>query len=126
MQSASAVRALRSSVVHTVAQGETLRATTEVIANHNHCHAMTVQYFEVLRHLKLVHELADVQECLFVPLPMRGFDLAKALRWRESLQTYLKRNELAAGFEAARRVKTNWLQSDSPLDRYADETIKSL
>lgn len=126
LQSASAVRGLRSSVVHTVAEGEAVRATTEVVANHNHCHAMTVQYFEVLRHLKLEHKLTDVQECLFVPLPMTRFDLAKALRWRQSLQTYLQRKELAGAFEAARRVQTNWTQSDAPLDRYADESVKSI
>ncbi len=126
LQSASAVRGLRSSVVNTVAQGEAVRATTEVVANHNHCHAMTVQYFEVLRHLKLEHKLTDVQECLFVPLPMSRFDLMKALRWRQSLQTYLKRRELTGGFDAARRVHTNWLQTGAPLDRYADESIQSI
>ena len=72
LQSASAVRGLRSTVVQTVSQGESTRVTTEVVANHNHCHAMTVQYFEVLRHLKVVHRLADVRECLFVPLPDRA------------------------------------------------------
>ena len=126
LQSASAVRGLRSSVVSAVAQGEAVRATTEVVANHNHCHAMTVQYFEVLRHLRLEHKLTDVQECLFVPLPMSRFDLPKALRWRQSLQTYLQRRELAGGFEAARRVQTNWLQSGEPLGRFADESIRSI
>ena len=38
-----------------------MRATTESVANHNHCHAITVQYFEVLRHLRVTHELVDVQ-----------------------------------------------------------------
>ena len=61
LQSASAVRSTRSSVVQTVSQGESTRVTTEVVANHNHCHALTMQYFEVLRHLKVVHELSDVQ-----------------------------------------------------------------
>jgi hypothetical protein len=126
LQSASAIRGLRSSVVHTVAQGEAVRATTEVVANHNHCHAVTIQYFEVLRHLKLQHELAGVQECLFVPLPMSEFDLAKALRWRQELRTYLQRPQLAGGFDAARRVQTHWSQVDSPLDRYADEYVLSL
>lgn len=126
LQSASAVRGLRSSVVHTVAQGETVRATTEVVANHNHCHTVTIQYFEVLRHLKLQHELADVQECLLVPLPMSAFDRAKALRWRQSLQTYLQRRELAGGFDAARRVHTRWAHVDAPLNRYADEHVLSL
>src|SRR5581483_3072595 len=46
-QSASSVRSLRSSVVQTVTQGERVIATTETVANYNHCHAITVQYFEV-------------------------------------------------------------------------------
>lgn len=126
LQSASAVRGIRSTVVQNVSQGESVRATTEVVANHNHCHAITVQYFEVLRHLKLQHELADVQECLFVPLPMSEFDLDKTLRWRQELRTYLQLQQLAGGFDAARRVATNWSQVDAPLERYADEFIQSL
>ena len=126
MQSASAVRGLRSSVVHAVSQGETVRATTEVVANHNHCHALTIQYFEVLRHMKVEHELTDVQECLFVPFPMSDFDKAKVLRWRQTLQTYLQRSELASGFDATRRVETNWLEVDYPIGRYADEMITSI
>lgn len=126
LQSASAIRGLRSSVVQTVSQGEAVRATTEVVANHNHCHAVTIQYFEVLRHLKLTHELADVQECLFVPLPMAEFDRTKALRWRQPLQTYLQRNELLPGLDALRRVETAWSDVDVPLLRYADERIQSI
>jgi hypothetical protein len=126
LQSASAIRGIRSSVVHTVAQGEAVRATTEVVANHNHCHALTIQYFEVLRHLKLVHELADVQECLFVPLPMSEFTLEKALRWRQPLETYLQKRQLAPGFDALRRVLTNWTEVDYPLGRYADESVRSI
>jgi hypothetical protein len=126
LQSASAIRSLRSSVVQTATQGEALRATTEVIANHNHCHAITIQYFEVLRHLKVTHELTDVQECLFVPLPMTEFDRAKVLRWRQTLQLYLQRRELSGGFDAARRVETQWSEVDYPANRYAEEKITSI
>jgi hypothetical protein len=126
LQSASAVRSLRSSVVQTVSQGESTRVTTEVVANHNHCHALTVQYFEVLRHLKVTHELADVQECLFVPLPIMAFDRAKVLRWRQALEAYLHRPELATAFDAVRRVETNWSEVDYPVRRYADEKVTSI
>ena len=126
MQSASAVRSQRSSVVRAVRQGEAVRATTEVIANHNHCHAMTVQYFEVLRHLKLTQELVNVQECLFVPLPMTTFDLAKTLRWRNELAAYLKNRILTPAFDAARRVQTNWSDVDYPNQQYADERVDSI
>lgn len=126
LQSASAVRSLRSTIIQTARQGEAVRATTEVVANHNHCHALTIQYFEVLRHLKVTHELVDVQECLFVPLPMTEFNRAKALRWRQPLSTYLQRRELAAAFDATRRVETRWAETDTPALRYADEMVTAI
>jgi len=123
LQSASAVRNLRSTIVQTARQGEAVRATTEVVANHNHCHALTIQYFEVLRHLKVTHELTDVEECLFVPFPMTEFDRPKVLRWRESLSIYLKRPELAPAFDSARRIETEWSEEYTPVARYADELV---
>lgn len=126
LQSASAVRSLRTSVVHTASQGEAVQATTEVVANHNHCHAITIQYFEVLRHLKVAHELVDVRECLFIPLPMTVFDRNKALRWRQSLQAYLQRREFMPAFDAARRVETGWSEVNYPKGRYADELVTAI
>lgn len=126
LQSASAVRNLRSSIVQTARQGEAVRASTEVVANHNHCHALTVQYFEVLRHLKVTQELVDVQECLFVPLPMSEFDRPKVLRWRQTLAAYLQRPELAPALDAVRRVETRWSEQYTPAARYADELVTAI
>ncbi|QIG46303.1 hypothetical protein G5V57_00120 [Nordella sp. HKS 07] len=126
LQSASAVRNLRSTIVQTASQGEAIRATTEVVANHNHCHALTIQYFEVLRHLKVTNELVDVQECLFVPLPMSEFNRERTLRWRQPLSTYLQRRELAPAFDATRRVFTLWGEVDTPVGRYADELVNAI
>lgn len=126
LQSASAVRNVRSTIVQTARQGETVRATTEVVANHNHCHALTIQYFEVLRHFKVTNELANVQECLFVPLPMSEFNRQKVLRWRESLSTYLKQPELAPALDATRRIETGWSEEYTPAARYADERVSAI
>ena len=126
VQSAAAVRSLRSTVVQTARQGETVRATTEVVANHNHCHTLTIQYFEVLRHMRAEHALEDVQECLFVPLPMMDFHREMVVRWRQPLEAYLQRPELAAGFDALRRVDTNWTEVDYPQARYADEHVTAI
>ena len=120
-QRASAVRSTRSTVIQSVAQGESVRAETEVVANYNRCHAMSVEYFEVLRHFLVTHELADVQECLFVPLPITQFDRAKALRWREYLSRYLKDRTLLSGFDAIDRVADNWVGWDYPVARYSEE-----
>jgi hypothetical protein len=125
-QRASAVRSERSTVVQTIAQGETLRAESEVVANYNRCHAITVAYFEVLRHFLISHELADVQECLFVPLTIRRFDRGKALRWREVLSRYLLDRSLLRGFEAIERIADSWVGWDFPLSRYSEEAPLTL
>jgi Papain-like cysteine protease AvrRpt2 len=126
LQASSAVRGQRSTVVQTSRQGEAVRATTEVVANYNHCHAMTVEYFEVLRHFQVQQELAHVQECLFVPFSVSPFTQSKALRWRHPLEAAIRRRDLRGGFDALDRVATNWAQADVPLGRYADETLRHL
>ncbi|MGH3693624.1 MAG: hypothetical protein ACRDRX_06445 [Pseudonocardiaceae bacterium] len=125
-QRSSALRSQRSSVVQSVSQGETVRAETEFVANYNRCHAQTIQYFEVLRHFLVTHELADARECLFVPLPMTPFDRAKALRWREVLTRFLRRRELRGGFDAIERIADNWVGWDFPVARYSEETLESI
>ena len=124
-QSASAVRSLRTSVVESVAQGERVTATTETVANYNHCHAITVQYFEVLRHLLVRQRLVDVQECLFVPLLMSWFTGAKALRWRNTLVGVTPR-QFRGGYEALDRIAAGYAGSDLPVGRYADEQLETV
>lgn len=117
MQAASVVRSQRSTVVQTVSQGERVQATAESVANYNHCHAITIQYFEVLRHFAVRNRLAGVQECLFVPLQMTPFDLEKCLRWRNTLEKHLYRRELQAAFEAVARIHK---EKESPFENYYD------
>jgi hypothetical protein len=125
-QRASGLRDERSTVVQSVAQGETVRAETEVVANYNRCHALTVEYFEVLRHFLVSHELAHVSECLFVPLPMSAFDRGKALRWRDPLARRLRDRRLGGGFTAIRRIADNWVGWDYPASRYSEEAPEAL
>lgn len=125
-QSASSMRSQRSTVVQSVAQGETLRAQTEVIANYNHCHAITVEYFEVLRHFAVEHKLVEVQECLFVPLLMSPFDRDKILRWRQPLQKGLRDRRLLPAFDALDRIAHNYDGADVPVGSYADEAISRI
>jgi hypothetical protein len=126
MQASSAVRGQRSTVVQTVAEGESVQVVTEVVANHNHCHAITVEYFEVLRHLQVYQELVDVQECLFVPLLMSKFDNPKVLRWRDILQRGLQKQTLAGGFDAIERIQSNYEGSDLPPGRYSQELVEDI
>lgn len=116
-QAASVVRSQRSTVVQTVSQGERVQATAESVANYNHCHAITIQYFEVLRHFTVRNRLAGVQECLFVPLQMAPFDLGKCMRWRNSLESHLFRRELRPGFDAIARIQN---ERESAFENYYD------
>ena len=122
-QAAASMRAQRSTVIQTVSQGERVSVTTESVANYNHCHAMTMEYFEVLRHLIVRQRLVDVQECLFVPLQMSRFDRAKALRWRHTLQNVMPTRDLRIGFDALERIDNNYEGSDMPFGAYADERL---
>ena len=131
LQSASAVRGQRATVVQTAREGESVQAQTEAIANYNHCHALTVEYFEVLRHFQVSQELAGVQECLFVPFEISPFTSQKALRWRHILQDRLAYFggailNLRPKFDALARVSENWANADMPLARYADDWVRSL
>jgi hypothetical protein len=143
-QGASAVRNQRSTVVQTARQNERFRVESEVVANHNHCHAITVQYFEVLRHYAIEQKLTAVQECLFVPLLMSEFDEPKVMRWMDQIRPSLRdpgqRNvfrlstgglairakPLAAGFDAIERRMNAYEGSDLPNTTYASEKVLDL
>ncbi|MCL2141291.1 MAG: DUF4332 domain-containing protein [Methanimicrococcus sp.] len=52
---------------------ETDSVATKIIANHNHSHAMTIQYWEVLRRYRLETCIDSVDLVLFVPLKLIRF-----------------------------------------------------
>ncbi|HAS45053.1 MAG TPA: hypothetical protein DCS93_31515 [Microscillaceae bacterium] len=123
MQGASAVRSQRSTVVETVGQSEQMNVQTEVITNHNHCHSLTIEYFEVLRHFAIEQKLVDVQECLFIPLEMTPFDMDKILRWKSEIANFLNDHYLLAGITALEKIKSQTRQQPTIL---ADEPIREL
>lgn len=141
MQNANSYRQLNASVVTTVAEGQHYAAETEVVANHNHCHALTMMYFEVLRHFAIYQELVDVEECIFVPLLMTNFTPQNISKWRDVLarhllplhsNTYLqprhiigigRAHPLLKAFDANDRILTNYANVDFPATTYDDEVI---
>ncbi len=123
-QSVAAVRNQRSTVVDTVSQSEDVSAVTEVIANYNRCHALTIQYFEVLRHFAVQERLIGAKECLFVPLEMSQFDDAKILRWREILEQATRGAGLRRGYEAVERLSS--IATTPPDRRFADDPIEGM
>ncbi len=141
MQSANDFRQMNSSVVTTVQEDQKYAVTTEVVANHNHCHALTMLYFEVLRHYAIYQELANVEECVFVPLLMTNFSVENIYKWSDVLASHLlpmpsntyllpfgrvDRHPLLKAFDANERIKTNYANVDFPDGRFCDENISSI
>jgi Papain-like cysteine protease AvrRpt2 len=137
-QGASSVRNARQTVVQTGRQTERFKVQTEVVANHNHCHAITIEYFEVLRHYAIESRLSDVQECLFVPLLISQFDNAKVVRWRNIIQETLKLppprglssifgpHPLVRGLDSCERINAAYEGSDFPTGMYAEEAVENI
>lgn len=73
-QAAAAARSRRATVVQEVEESEASTATTRVVANYNHMHAMTVQYYETVQVFSVRTQVARVQRCIFVPIAVEDFD----------------------------------------------------
>jgi hypothetical protein len=121
-QAANALRAQRVTTVQQISQSESANAMSETVANRNACHAVTIEYFEVLRNLRVDYELAGVRECLNIPMPLSRFDPQKAARWCDSLRPYLPSPSMLDGLDACSRL----LEVDYPALTYADETVNDL
>lgn len=126
VQTANAIRSQRATVIQTATQGERFQVQSESVANYNHCHALTIEYFEVLRHFKIQIRLADVRECLFVPLLITQFDINKALRWENTLNRFLLNRTLRKGFPALGRIRDRYEGSDLPVGSFAEGTVEFL
>jgi hypothetical protein len=69
---AASRRAARTNIrVATATERTTV--TTRVVTNHNKGHALTMQWWEVLRHFSVTSEVDDVQLVCFVPLELIQF-----------------------------------------------------
>lgn len=144
MQNAESYRELNASVVTTVKEGQEYAVATEVVANHNHCHAVTMMFFEVLRHYAIFQELVDVQECVFVPLLLTEFTQENISKWKDVLAEnllpipsntylqpawfakYVRRHPLEKAFDANERIKTDYTRVDYPENTYAEDQITSI
>ena len=107
LQSSSATRRLNSTVVVQASQRERETLQTRTVANHNHCHAMTVLYYEVVRHYCVMTRLARKQDVILVKYPIIEFkrdQLAILLRYRLILEKVLLDPKLSSCFDIAQRL----------------------
>ena len=107
VQSSNSIRELSSTVVVEASQAESDVLQTRTVTNHNHCHALTVLYYEVLRHYRVVTEWVGRQDVLFLEHDVETFEREDLICHREALERVLLDSELRAGLDAARRLATN-------------------
>jgi hypothetical protein len=67
-QAASSARNMYASVVRELSQAEHESISTRVVANFNHMHALTLQYYEVVQIYRTSVRLHRFDPCLFVPM----------------------------------------------------------
>ena len=106
VQTSRAVRSLQSTVVTQVSQQEREAIQTRTVTNHNHCHTMTILYYEVLRHYRVVTECVSQQRVLFVDhLVGTKFDEENALCHRLILERVLLDPRLRSCFDALAKLQ---------------------
>ena len=79
-QNAHSSRTRRASVVKEVAQSEHESVSTRVIANYNHMHALTVQYYEVVQVHRVDLVLAKAERVVFIPVKLLDFTDERLVR----------------------------------------------
>jgi uncharacterized membrane protein YgcG len=81
-QAASSARNRRASIVQEVSQQEQEQVSTRIVANYNHMHALTVQYFEVVELYRVAAALSEAERCLFVPMKIMEFTNALVRKYQ--------------------------------------------
>jgi hypothetical protein len=79
-QHATSVRNRRASAVREVSQSEHEQISTRIVANYNHMHALTVQYYEVVQVYRVQAELQRADRLLFVPMQLLDFAAPAGIR----------------------------------------------
>lgn len=104
MQSTGVIRQLKSTVVVQSSQQERNYVETRTVTNHNHCHALTIEYHEVLQHLQVDTRYEGRRWALFVPYKLLDFKWQVVLRYRTILEAVLLDSKLALCLDAIVRA----------------------
>lgn len=128
-QYGDSLRQIESSVVTEISQEEVVTGVSETLRNPNYCHALTVVYHQILRHLRVDTELAGVRECVFVPFPIRPFhslNLQRVLRWKDVIGRRLLAPDLRWVMKYLDDLLSNFEQSQIPEGKRCDHPIQFL
>lgn len=122
-QASSAQRELNSTVVVQSDQTEAAQAQTRIIANYNHSHALTILYYEVLQHQRLITRPASIRPVLFVPYGSDEFDYDLIERFRSTILGVLLDESLRGCFDVVAKrqcKKYNFERNKKRLKEHGD------
>ncbi|MCZ0962518.1 hypothetical protein [Paracoccus benzoatiresistens] len=122
-QFGESVRSSENTIVTEITQEEEVEGVSETLRNVNYCHALSVLYYEILRHLRVDTAFAGVRECLFVPFSVTPFDIDKALKWRDKLRHGVLDTSLRWALDRLDEVASAWADSDIPPGRRMDHPV---
>ena len=120
-QTSSALSRLNSTIVLQATQAEHETLQTRTVTNHNHCHALTLLYYEVVRHYLVRVRLARKQDVVFVKYlyindfqeriltdagyqMLTEFNVPAAVRYRRILREVLLNGSLGPCFAALEKL----------------------
>lgn len=105
-QQSSSMRELTSTVVVQAHQEEHETIQTRTFTNYNHAHTLTILYYELLRHFRVVTEWVRRRPVALLPAATLAFDEAAIARHRRTLQATLLDPSLAPAFDALEKLQT--------------------
>lgn len=104
-QAATSYRSLNSTVVVQATQSETDAIETRTVTNHNRNHALTIQYYEVLRHFAVNTAYVETIPVILLPYKLIQFNEETTLKYRQQLEQMLLDQRLRVNFDACARLK---------------------
>jgi hypothetical protein len=99
-QSASLVASQRSSVVFQTAASEHQTYQTRTIRNHNHCHTLTLMYYQVNRSYRVVTDYKGERDVILIKYDNKDFDAQRAYCNAHVLKDALLDPALSSCFDA--------------------------
>lgn len=119
-QASTAMRELRSTVIVQSTQSEKANLQTRVVANYNHSHSLTMLYYEVLRHYRVVTRLLPLRHALLVDYSsmVNALDsIDNILLNRKLLESAILDDRILDCFDAAIRARCAQAKLDKAIQQ---------
>lgn len=114
-QTSELYRSLSSTVMVQADQAEGSTVQSRAVTNNNRCHALTMQYYEVLRTFRVDTWADGIGRGVLIPYRMLTFDADTALHHRSLIEPYLLQFAGTGAYDAlARSTLTPEIYNDGP------------